>query len=542
MADQEQGTSTRRDAGHPAGDEALFAAQTETPDAAAPEAHVEPPAAEAGAPAPSAPPPRKKGGYWQKLTLGVAILGLAAVGAGVAAVKFRDSDPRLAKIADFIDSASKNPRAAMLSLTDEAAKLFDFGAPQAPAKKLAQAAKPAAPPEAAKAPPPKSEAPAAPPKSEPAKMEPGKTEPGNELRKADPFKAEAAKPEPLKSEAAKPEPSKSEATKAEPSKPEPSKPEPAKPEPAKSDATKAEPSKPEAAKAEPAPADHAQEPSAFPLPPIREPEAQKAAESPAAVAPGASADVEGLKQRVDQLETATQETARAAREALAAAKGEEGNYLNALEGRIDELADELKKLRERLDSPKAETRLEQEPSQARQAQEDAGKAAEKVVLAEALNRALEHGRPFAREQAALAALGADPELLAALAPSAETGAPTPAQLRESFAPVAKRLYALDIPADADVTDKLLRQAGKLVRVRPVGEAKSETIADLTGRIETALSHEDLDAAAEALTKLPGNAKAESKAFEDTLNRRRAADKAAASLLAGAIDALGHGKN
>ncbi len=509
MADQEQAT---REAKH--GDEALFAAETETAAAA------EAPPGDAGAapPPPGAPPPRKKGRYWQKLTLGVALLGLVLVGGGVAALKFRDRDPRLAMVATHIDAVMNDPRAAVLSLGEQGAKLL-AGGPETPAKKTAPAQKPEA-----KAPPPKVEPPKTAPKPE------DKAEAGGALRKSDSLKAEPQKPEPGA-------PQKSAETAAPPSAP----PQPAvKSEPPKVEPPPAmtEPEKPAAPAMENAP-----EP--VPLPPVRpaDMEAPKPAEpAPAAVPSAAAVDVEALKQRVGALETATQETARAAKEALAAAKGEEGNYLNALEGRIDELADEIKKLRERLDAPKAETRLEQEPSQAKQMQADSAKAAELVVAAEALNRALEHGRPFAREQAALTALGADPELLAALAPSAESGAPTPAQLRESFAPVAKRLNALDIPADADVAEKLLRQAGKLVKVRPVGQAKLETISDIVSRVESALTHEDLDAAAETLAKLPDNAKAEAKSFEETLNRRRAADKAAASLLSGAIDALGRGKN
>ena len=112
-------------------------------------------------------------------------------------------------------------------------------------------------------------------------------------------------------------------------------------------------------------------------------------------------------------------------------------------------------------------------------------AAETLGLAQSLAHSLERGRPFAAEQAALTERGVDPQLLAALAPVAEQGAPTAARLLASFAPVAKRLRALDDApaAGGSLTDQLLHEAGKLVRVRPAGERANVSITELVARIE-----------------------------------------------------------
>ncbi len=270
-----------------------------------------------------------------------------------------------------------------------------------------------------------------------------------------------------------------------------------------------------------------------------------------------SAQVGALVKRIEQLEATAREALEAAKDAQRAAKlpeaGEktaaptanEGTYLNALEGRIDELADEIRKVREQLDQPKSETRVAPDAGEAAAStQVKAITAAETLTLVQSLLHALERGRPFSAEQAALSERGVDPQLLAALAPVADQGAPTAARLLVSFAPVAKRLRALDDAplAGGSLTDHLLHEAGKLVRVRPVTEPTMVSITELVARIETTLAHDDLDAASQAFAKLPDSARNEAKAFGEALNQRLAAEQAAASLLANALAGLARVKN
>ncbi len=213
-----------------------------------------------------------------------------------------------------------------------------------------------------------------------------------------------------------------------------------------------------------------------------------------------------------------------------------GDQVTALEGRIDELGEELKKLRERLESPKSETRAAPETAAAKVAD---GPAA-LVVVAYALQRELEAGRPYAVEAKALTRLGADPAALAALSPLAEKGAPTAAQLKADFAIAAKRIRALEGGDSGDLAQHLMKGASKLVRVRPSGAPTSEaqTVDERVAQIDAALANGDLAQAAALFAALPEAAQNEAKDFGAALRARIEAGRAAEDLLHGAIAALG----
>ena len=434
-------------------------------------------AAEPGLEPAVAPPTRKPGGYWQKFTLLLAVLGLLAIGGGIAAIKFKDKDERLRAISDAIDAAAKDPESFASSVETKFAELWASASSKVEGDRKSKPRQTAAN-ESAAAPKP------------------------------------AAEPSPIPAvETPRPTPTPGWAAPGEP-----------KPAPAAKDEQPASIAPPT-----PAPSVHAED----------------------------SAQIAALAKRIEQLETTAREALETARDAQRTAKpaemgektatptAEEGTYLNALEGRIDELADEIRKVREQLDQPKSETRVAPDAAEAAAStQVKAITAAETLGLAQSLVHSLERGRPFAAEQAALTERGVDPQLLAALAPVAEQGAPTAARLLASFAPVAKRLRALeDAPAaGGSLTDQLLHDAGKLVRVRPAGERANASISELVARIETALAHDDLDGASEAFAKLPENARSEAKAFGEALNQRREAEQAATSLLANALAGLAHLKN
>ncbi len=418
-----------------------------------------------------ATPARKSRGYWQKLTLLLAVLGLLATGVGLGAIKFKDKDERLRAISDAIEAAAKDPGGVASTLE---AKLAYLWAPAPPA--------------------------------------------AENDRKSKPRRTAT-------NEAA---------------------PTPAAPNPA----------------AEQNPPPVVETPRPVPTPgwaSPQEPKPAPAAEQPTPVSPPAarsedSAQIGALVKRIEQLEATVRETARDAQrvakppeagERTAPPTSDEGSYLNALEGRIDELADEIRKVREQLDQPKGETRVAPDAAEAAASKQvRAITAAETLALAQSLLHALERGGPFAAELAALGERDIDPQLLAALAPVADQGAPNAAQLLASFAPAAKRLRALDDapPASGSLTDQLLHDAGKLVRVRPVTEATKPSITELVSQIEAAVAHDDLDGASEAFAKLPDNARSEAKAFGEALNRRREAQQAATSLLANALAGLVHVKN
>lgn len=214
------------------------------------------------------------------------------------------------------------------------------------------------------------------------------------------------------------------------------------------------------------------------------------------------------------------------------------DLINALEGRLDALSDELRGLREKLDAPKNETRaapVAETPKPA--ATSDAAAAA--VVLAFALQRELEAGRPYAAEIAAFSRLGTEPAPAPVLIEFAEKGAPTGPALREAFLPLAKKLRAHESHADSGaLTDHLLQGASKLVKVRPTGEAQPETLDGKIDRLEAALGHNDFDAAARLFDSLPEEARSDAADFGARLRQRQEAAKAADELLSGVIAALG----
>jgi hypothetical protein len=231
--------------------------------------------------------------------------------------------------------------------------------------------------------------------------------------------------------------------------------------------------------------------------------------------------------------------------------------VSGLEGRIDWLSDRLDELREKLETSKNESRVAREAEAAPPPpvvvappivapQEEAPKGpnpATLVVVAHSLQRALDRGAPFASEYAVLSTHGADSEALAALAPSAEKGAPAARALRASFHPLIRKLEAsAELKPDAPLADRLLQGASKLVKVRTSAEKEKATIGDIAVKLEAALDRGEIEAALAAFAEFPDDAKAVAREWEEAARRRVEAEKAAASILAGALDALAKSKN
>lgn len=430
---------------------------------------------------PSEPPPspavrRKRRSFFGPLVATLLLLVLIAGAALYAAIAFKDRDERLKVVADYAEPYVDQASGALGALKDRAASLI------------------------------------------------GETEPAQTTTPETPAAGQSAT---------------SSAEAPQPSTPQPS------PAPLKS-------------------AEPAVEPTPL-APPTPAPNA--AMESQKAAIESQKAAVAALQSRVDSAEELAQRALRAAEAAQAAAsaaktnaeaaakaspapaaaveQGEPGaltasELMTALEGRIDELGNETKALRERLESSKGETRAAPDATAATAAKTPDGPAAI-VVVAFALQRELEAGRPYALETKALTRLGADPAALAALSPLAEKGAPTAAQLKTDFAPAAKRIRALESGASGDLTEHLMKGASKLVRVRPSGQApttEAQTVEEKVAHIEAALTHGDLAQASAVFAALPEAAQNEAKDFGATLRARVDAGRAADDLLHGAIAALG----
>ncbi len=258
--------------------------------------------------------------------------------------------------------------------------------------------------------------------------------------------------------------------------------------------------------------------------------------------PLAALDITALTQKIDEAADIARKALKAAEEkshSEAPAASESGftsqEMLAAFEGRLDVLSEDIKTLRQKMDTPKNENRAAPEMLTPLKATEGDASAAI-VVIAFALQKELETGRPFADEIAALKRLGADSDSLAALQPFADSGAPTGEKLRELFLPLAKKIRDHEIQGD-DLTSHLLHGARKLVRVRPIGQAELDTLEGKLTHIETALGHESFEKAHATFLSLPQEAQSEATSFGEMLQQRSAASTAANNLLHGAITAL-----
>jgi hypothetical protein len=215
--------------------------------------------------------------------------------------------------------------------------------------------------------------------------------------------------------------------------------------------------------------------------------------------------------------------------------------LGPLEQRIADLEAKLQPLAASVAASKADVNASQDIVRKAVTSSD---AAALVVVAQALVGALGRGAPFASEVAALQALGADPQQIAALQPVAAKGVPTAAALAQSFAPLAAPiLTGASEKQPQGLLDRLERDASSLVRVRPFGAAAPEGTdpAALVARIEGALAEGDVVGAVAAWDQLPPPAKNVTGDWASAAAARVAADAAAQTLLTDATDRLGRAK-
>lgn len=162
-----------------------------------------------------------------------------------------------------------------------------------------------------------------------------------------------------------------------------------------------------------------------------------------------------------------------------------------------------------------------------------------TLIAAVLRDAVASGLPFATELDRAKSLGADDKTVASLAPFAATGVPASAAL-------AQELRAL-IPAMEKVSDtqapggfiaRLEANAGKLVRIRPVGAAAGDDRSAVLARIEVAAANGDIGGALADLGKLDGAVRAPALDWIGKAQSRQAALAAARQFAADTLRALG----
>jgi hypothetical protein len=163
-----------------------------------------------------------------------------------------------------------------------------------------------------------------------------------------------------------------------------------------------------------------------------------------------------------------------------------------------------------------------------------------AIAALSLRNAVDSGLPFAAELAALRALSGDSKSIAALEPFAESGVPTAASLgRELQAamPAIWKAARANEPAEGSFLERLQANAGKIVRVRPAGEAVGDDAPSVKARLEMRAGNADIRGALNELAKLPEDARAPAQAWIKKAEARNAALAAAQSLAQTALTAL-----
>nr|WP_313899390.1 uroporphyrinogen-III synthase [Methylobacterium sp. E-065] len=241
-----------------------------------------------------------------------------------------------------------------------------------------------------------------------------------------------------------------------------------------------------------------------------------------------------LEGRVKAATEAVQAATQASRTAAEAGQTQAAEATKAVDRRLQEQADKIAAL---------------DKSVAQRAQTATVQAALRVIVADRVASALESGSAYAEPLASLRKLDPATDAQAkALAPFAETGAPTASQLADAFRPVAERIAAKrraqqskTAAGSGDFRAKLLSMADGLVQVRKADTPAPEAADQPEAKVQAALDRGDLTAAATAFAALPAEARDEAGDFGAKLKARAEAEQAARTLIGNAFQALPTGE-
>ncbi len=269
-----------------------------------------------------------------------------------------------------------------------------------------------------------------------------------------------------------------------------------------------------------------------------------------------AATLEEVRARLAQLEESVALAADGtptgeAGEQLAARLGELAGELESLRNAVPDVSgidSEMQELRQGVDALTAE--VQSLPDDARIAeietrlqeigrQMDLATALAPAVAAGSLASALDAGRPFASELAALRALGVDDEAVAALQPHADEGLPTLGELRTQFqSEIASVDLTPEVPESAGALDRLMQSARGLVEVRPANPTAGDDPGAVVTRMRAALDSGDLETALAEWTTLPEDIKAATADWAEAAETRKTAGDLAARLRSDALARLG----
>lgn len=214
--------------------------------------------------------------------------------------------------------------------------------------------------------------------------------------------------------------------------------------------------------------------------------------------------------------------------------------LSSLENGLADLRQQVGALSSEMEDIPREDRIAALEAKLAEIGERAEKAAAlgPAVAADGLAAALEAGRDFVSELAALENLGVDPEAIDALQPHAESGLPTLAEIRARF---ETEVAAVDLtPPVAEGTnalDRLIGSARGLVEVRPASPTAGTDPGAIVTRIRGALVAGDVKTALGEWETLPQEIKTATAGWGEAAKTRMAADDLVARLRAAALSRL-----
>jgi hypothetical protein len=162
-----------------------------------------------------------------------------------------------------------------------------------------------------------------------------------------------------------------------------------------------------------------------------------------------------------------------------------------------------------------------------------------AVAARALRAAVERGDPFAPELAALKPLVSDSQQLQALESFAASGVPSASALAQQLAKLAPAMRQRTAPkVSGGFLDRLQAGAGRLIRIRPIGETTGDDPDAVIGRAEAEAARSDIAGALAALSELPAEVRAPAQDWIKQAQARQTALAASVQLENDALAALG----
>jgi hypothetical protein len=228
------------------------------------------------------------------------------------------------------------------------------------------------------------------------------------------------------------------------------------------------------------------------------------------------------------------------------------NRLTAIESALKTAADNLAALSRRMDGEDgalrdANARLEkltgtlaEVQAAARESHAGTDRVSRFAAAAAALLNAVEHGEPFKPELDIVKPFAPDAPELAALEPFALSGLPNDAAIARELSTLIRPMMAKSDappPTSGGFLDRLQANAEKLVRIRPVDEARGDDRDARLARLEQRATQGNVAGAMDEIARLPTDARAPFQNWVAKVQARDKAIEAARHLSSAAVAAL-----